>query len=66
MGLRGELTKGRTIWGRSRESLPMVLKTRSCSLLTVASKSSPRAAMATNSNGSATQERGNVQEKNTR
>lgn len=34
-----------TIWGRSRESLPMVLKTRSCSLLTVASKSSPRAAI---------------------
>ena len=35
-----------TIWGRSRESLPMVLKTRSCSLLTVPSKSSPREAMA--------------------
>lgn len=36
----------RTIWGRSRESLPMVLKTRSCNLLTVDNRSSPRAAMA--------------------
>ena len=35
-----------TIWGRSRESLPMVLNTRSCSLLTVESRSSPRAAIA--------------------
>lgn len=35
-----------TIWGRSRESLPMVLKTKSCSLLTVVSRSSPSAAMA--------------------
>jgi hypothetical protein len=36
-----------TIWGRSRESFPIVLKTRSCNLLTVPSKSSPSAAMAT-------------------
>lgn len=35
-----------TIWGRSSESLPMVLKTKSCNLLTVDNKSSPRAAMA--------------------
>lgn len=35
----------RTIWGRSRESLPMVLKTKSCNLLTVTSKSSPSEAM---------------------
>jgi hypothetical protein len=34
-----------TIWGRSRESLPMVLKTRSWSLLTIPSKSSPREAI---------------------
>lgn len=31
----------RTIWGRSRESLPMVLKTRSWSLLTMLRSSSP-------------------------
>lgn len=37
----------RTICGRSRESFPIVLKTRSCSLFTVANKSSPSAAMAT-------------------
>lgn len=36
-----------TIWGKSKESLPMVLKTKSCNLLTVASRSSPRAAMTT-------------------
>lgn len=35
----------RTIWGRSRESLPMVLKTRSWSLLTIPSRSSPSAAI---------------------
>lgn len=35
-----------TIWGRSSESLPMVLKTRSCNLLTVFNRSSPSAAMA--------------------
>jgi hypothetical protein len=35
----------RTIWGRSSESFPMVLKTRSCNLLTVDSRSSPSAAM---------------------
>jgi len=35
----------RTIWGRSKLSLPIVLKTRSCSLLTIPSKSSPRDAM---------------------
>jgi hypothetical protein len=34
-----------TIWGRSKESFPIVLKTKSCSLLTVASRSSPRAAI---------------------
>ena len=37
----------RTIWGRSRESFPMVLKTKSCNLLTTPSRSSPRAAMTT-------------------
>lgn len=36
-----------TIWGRSRESLPMVLKTRSWSLLTIPSRSSPREAIVT-------------------
>lgn len=41
----GEL-QPRTICGRSSESLPMVLNTRSCSLLTVESRSSPRAAIA--------------------
>src|SRR5512140_818803 len=42
------VVKGRkpTICGRSRESFPIVLKTRSCSLLTVAKRSSPRAAIA--------------------
>ena len=35
-----------TICGRSRESLPMVLKTRSCNLLTTPRRSSPRDAMA--------------------
>lgn len=35
----------RTIWGRSRESFPIVLKTRSCSLLTVDNRSSPSAAI---------------------
>lgn len=35
-----------TICGKSRESLPMVLKTRSCNLLTVLRRSSPREAMA--------------------
>ena len=34
-----------TIWGRSKLSLPIVLKTRSCSLLTMPSKSSPRDAI---------------------
>lgn len=34
-----------TICGRSKLSLPIVLKTRSCSLLTIPSKSSPRAAI---------------------
>lgn len=34
-----------TIWGRSRESLPIVLKTRSWSLLTMLRRSSPRLAM---------------------
>lgn len=44
----GELggREGRTIWGRSRLSVPMVLKTRSCSWLTMRSRSSPRAAIA--------------------
>lgn len=37
----------RTIWGRSRESFPMVLKTKSCNLLTTPNRSSPRAAMMT-------------------
>jgi hypothetical protein len=36
--IQGQLT----IWGKSRESLPMVLKTRSWSLLTVPKRSSPR------------------------
>jgi hypothetical protein len=36
----------RTIWGRSRESFPMVLNTRSCSLLTTLRSSSPSEAMA--------------------
>lgn len=35
-----------TIWGRSSESLPMVLKTKSCNLLTVDNRSSPSAAIA--------------------
>ena len=35
----------RTICGKSSESLPMVLKTKSCSLLTTPSRSSPSAAM---------------------
>lgn len=39
-------TGAHTICGRSRESLPIVLKTKSCSLFTVDNKSSPRAAMA--------------------
>jgi hypothetical protein len=34
-----------TICGRSSESLPMVLNTKSCSLLTVPSRSSPREAI---------------------
>lgn len=42
-----EPERSHTICGRSRESLPMVLKTKSCNLLTVISKSSPRAAMTT-------------------
>lgn len=37
----------RTIWGRSKESFPMVLKTKSCNLLTTPNRSSPRAAMTT-------------------
>jgi hypothetical protein len=36
----------RTIWGRSRESFPIVLKTRSCSLLTMLRSSSPSDAIA--------------------
>lgn len=45
--LEGRRVSGRerTICGRSRESFPMVLKTRSCSLLTVCSRLSPREAM---------------------
>src|SRR5579871_5277256 len=35
----------RTICGRSRESFPIVLKTRSCSLLTTPSRSSPNDAI---------------------
>lgn len=34
-----------TICGRSRESLPIVLKTKSCNLFTVVSKSSPNDAI---------------------
>jgi len=45
-GLQKKLRGVYTIWGRSKLSLPIVLKTRSCSLLTMPSKSSPRAAMA--------------------
>jgi hypothetical protein len=36
----------RTIWGKSRESFPMVLKTRSCNRLTMLSSSSPSEAIA--------------------
>lgn len=39
------MRRGHTIWGRSRESFPIVLKTRSCSLLTVDKRSSPSAAI---------------------
>ena len=35
----------RTICGRSRESLPIVLNTRSCNLFTTPSRSSPKDAM---------------------
>lgn len=42
------MVTGHTICGRSSESLPMVLKTRSCNLLTVVNRSSPSAAMAPN------------------
>ena len=38
---------GHTICGRSRESLPMVLNTKSCSLLTMPKRSSPRDAIVT-------------------
>lgn len=36
----------RTICGRSSESFPIVLKTKSCNLLTVPKRSSPRVAIA--------------------
>jgi hypothetical protein len=41
----GRSCRRRTIWGRSRESFPIVLNTKSCNLLTVANRSSPSAAI---------------------
>lgn len=47
-GFPGTTMKGNqelTIWGKSKESFPIVLKTKSCNLFTVTSKSSPNEAI---------------------